>query len=892
MAISTPGIGSGLDVDSIISKLMQVEAAPLTQFDKKTATVQAKISAYGSLSGSLAAFQGSLQALSSESAFSSVSSQSSNTDVMVGTATAKTVPGSYKINVTQVAQAQTLVTSGVVSSTASIGVGTSTRITFKLGTVSGGTFGVTAGALGGSVATSGIPNGSLSLNGVAINTDSSTKTGKLLADAINAKTISTGVSASALTNTAATLFGSGGASTFGDIDTSGTGTYSLRVGGVEIAAQADGIGAGGGVTAASIDATLAGNNATTTALAAAGITFTGSAADGTLRFTSEAGNDITVEEIVTGNVNGGIGTDSATGNAGSSVTASAALTLSSSSGSPITIGGSNPALAGLSAGQAGSYLDSTFTQQGSESSGSVVIDSTNNTLQGIRDAINKGNFGVTATIVSDGSATPNHLVLTSTKTGAKSTMQVSLAGSGGGAADPALEALLSYDPGGTQAMQQTTAAQDTLLTANGVAIQSSNNSVSGAIEGVTLTIGKVGAANLVVSQDSSAAKGHVSTFTKAYNDLIKSIKELSGYNAETKKGGPLLGDTTIQTLQASLRKQLGTSITGLTGSFSSLSQVGISFQKDGTLSVDNTKLEKAIKNNLSDITGLFAAIGKTSDPLVSYSSVGSKTKPGEYGLNITQLATQGSLTSTGAIGGSTVIAADTRWVVRLNDTDPPSSANSATVTIPAGTYSASELATVIQSAINGNTTFSSDGKGVTATIDGNGLLVLASKDFGSISNIALSTIGGTSVDDVFGAGAAAVEGLDVAGTLGGFAVTGSGQFLTGAAGSPTEGLKVQVTGGALGDRGTVNFSQGYAHQLKSLADTFLGNSGLIKGKTDGLNSTVKDLTEQKESFASKLEAIEKRYRAQYTALDTAIASLNSTSSFLTQQFAAMAKSTS
>ncbi|UUZ57315.1 hypothetical protein LP419_28895 [Massilia sp. H-1] len=55
------------------------------------------------------------------------------------------------------------------------------------------------------------------------------------------------------------------------------------------------------------------------------------------------------------------------------------------------------------------------------------MDASNNSLQGIRDAINKANVGVTATIVSDGSATPNHLVLTSTKTGAASSMKISVA---------------------------------------------------------------------------------------------------------------------------------------------------------------------------------------------------------------------------------------------------------------------------------------------------------------------------------------------------------------------------------------------------------------------------------------------------------------------------------
>ncbi len=101
-----------------------------------------------------------------------------------------------------------------------------------------------------------------------------------------------------------------------------------------------------------------------------------------------------------------------------------------------------------------------------------------------------------------------------------------------------------------------------------------------------------------------------------------------------------------------------------------------------------------------------------------------------------------------------------------------------------------------------------------------------------------------------------------------------------------------MTGGAIGDRGTVNYSQGYAHGLNSLASTFLGANGYISGRTNGLNDSIKDITKAKDTFNERLIDIEKRYRAQYTALDTSIASLTSTQNFLTQQFAAMAKQTS
>lgn len=869
---------------------MAIEAAPLAVMDKKVASYNAKLSALGTLSGGISGFQGSLSSLTSISSFQSNSSLSTNTDILVGSATSKAVPGTYRINVTQMAQAQTLATAGRVSTTAAVGAGASTTISFQLGKTSGGSFGLSGTALGAGVLTGGISNGALTINGTAIATDSGTKSAKALAEAINAKNTTTGVSATAQpTVSSATLFGAGAATTFGDVDTSGGGTYALSVNGVQIAAQADGLV--GEVTAASIDAVLAGQNGTTDALAAAGITFTGSAADGTLQFTAADGSNLAVTETVTGSVNGGIGTDTAAANTGSISTTSSTVTLSATGANPITIGGTNPAAAGFVAGTGGTYSGATFEQNANQISGTVVIDSTNNSLAGIRDAINKANVGVTATIVSDGSSSPNHLVLTSTKTGETSSMKIAISGTDGGIADPDIEALLGYDPAGVQNLSQSTAAQSTKLEVNGIAVTSETNAVAEAIQGVSLTIGSVGKANLVVQQDTSAVKAGVAAFVKAYNDLNNSIKSVSGYNADTKQGGALLGDSTVQTLQSQLRKQLSVGITGLTGDFKTLSQVGIAFQKDGTLTLDNSKLDTAVKNNFGDIAALFAAVGKASDSLVSFNTSTAATKPGDYALNISALASQGSLTGDAAVGPSTVIAANTTWSVTLNQTDPVTANRTASFSLAAGSYTAPQLATLFQSAINGATGFAGNDLAVNASINDDGKLNIVSAKYGAISNIALSSTSGTSFADIFGS-ATAVAGADVAGTIGGQPAKGSGQFLTGAIGTDTDGLKIEITGGALGDRGTVGFSQGYAYQLKNLTSAFLGTSGLIAGRQTGLNASIKDVNTQKEDFGLRLGDIEKRYRAQYTALDVSIASLTATSTFLTQQFAALSKQTS
>jgi flagellar hook-associated protein 2 len=874
--LSSPGLGSGLDVNSIVEKLMTAEAAPLAGYDKKTASYQAKVSALGSLSGAVGVFQSALGGLNSATSFKALSATVGNKDVLSASATAKAVAGNYKVNVTQLAQAQTLMTSGLASKTSSIGLGGATTLFFQFGGTSG-TFGLQGSGLSSSMLTSGLSNGSLSINGTAIATSSSTNSASALAGAINEKSSATGVTASV-----ANIF-----STFGDVATDAGGSYSLKVGNTVIASQGAGVAAGAGVTAASIDTDLANPaSAAATALAAAGISFTGSAAAGTLEFRSASGASVAITETASG-VTGGAKTAAGSANAGASYTSASSVTLASANGNPITVAGTNPAAAGLTAGTGGSFLGGGFSQDATQPSGSVLIDSSNNTLQGVADAINKANLGVTATIISDGSATPYHLVLTSKQTGENAAMKISLSGDGSNPPDAALNSLLGYDPAGSQSMQQTTAAQDTKLTVNGIAVSSHSSTVSEAVQGVSMTVSQVGSTTLNVARDTGTVKTNLNAFVKAYNDLNGALKKLTAYDPETKKAGPLQGDGTAQSVQAQLRRMLGSEITGLSGSLKNLGQVGISFDKDGTLNLDESKLSKAIDSNFADIAGLFTAIGTASDGQVSFVSSTAATKPGSYQLNITALASQGALTSSAALGGSTTIAANTTWAVTLNDTTPSNSKNIANVTIPAGSYTPAELAKVLQSSINGLSAFSTNGAGVTATIDSNGKLVLSSSKYGSASNIGLTDTSGSTVASVFG-GASPVAGADVAGTLGGKAVVGSGQTLTGADGTDAEGLKIEITGGALGDRGTVSFSQGYAYQLNNLATSFLGSTGLLTTVTDGLNKSIKDVAKQRDAFSTKLDAIEKRYRTQFTQLDVTLSKMQSTQAYLTQQLAAIA----
>jgi flagellar hook-associated protein 2 len=878
VGISSPGIGSGLDVNGLVSKLMAAESQPLSNYDMKTGVYQGKLQAYGQVSSAVGAFQSALTSLNSAGTFSALTATSSNKDLMTATAGTGAVAGKYKINVTQLAQAQSLMTGGQASTSKQIGDGSKTTLTFQFGSVSGGTFGTAGSALSVATASSGIASGSLTINGTAISTNGTTRSARDLAQVINDETSTTGVTAKAgTTTTSATLF-----SGFGDVTVASGGSYALSVGGVNI----DSSTGSTTVTAASIDAALA-TTGVKDGLAAANITVTGTAAGGDLQFFAADGSNINIKEAVSGSVTGGIGLASTAANTGSDNTVTAGVTLSSADGSQIVIGGNSPAAAGFTAGSAGSYIGAGFVQDGAQASGTVTLDTKDQSLQGIRDAINKANIGVTATIVSDGSDNPYHLVITSNKTGAKSSMKISVDGADGGPVNAGIASLLGYDPNGTQSLTQTSGAQDTKLTMNGIAVTSASTTVDDVVQGVSMDLNSTGSTTLTIGKDTSTVSTAINGFVKAYNDLNSTISKLTAYDATTKTGGVLQGDSAVRAIQNQLRRALSTSVTGLDSNMTNLTQVGITFAQDGSLTVDSSKLNTAISTNFSDIAGLFAAAGAASDGGITYNKSGTATQPGEYAVNITHMATQGSLTSANPLSGSTTIASNTTWTVTLNQTDPVTDSKVQNIQIPAGTYTNDQLSSMLRAAINGNSTFSSAGDSVETSIDGTGHLAISSSKYGEASNISIASVTGTLVSDLFGTATPAV-GTDVEGTIGGVAATGNGQVLTAADGSKAAGIALTIGSGDVGDRGTVTFSQGYAYALTSLAASFTGKDSILASKTDGLNTSIKRVAEQRDQFSQHLTQVEAMYRAQFTALDTMISSMQSTQSYLTQQLAAIA----
>lgn len=558
MAITSAGLGSGLDVESIVTGLMNVERRPLTNVTAQKTNYESKISAYGTLKSALSTFQTSVSALTSVSKFNAQTVTSSNTSAITGISNGSATLGDYAISVSQLAKSQKLALSG-------------------------------------------------------------------------------------FTNIS---------------DTVGTGTLTISFG-----------------------------------------TFT--------------------PEVVT----------------------------------PPT--------------------PSSFTPNTAKTDLSITIDSTNNTLAGVRDAINAANSSVSATIVNDGSS--NRLVITSKDTGEMNSLKITVADDDSNSLDASGLSRLAYDPtataGNGKNLTQVQEAKNALLEIDGIAIVKSSNTITDAIDGVTLSLLTTTASSvsLGVASNQETVKTSITAFVDAFNKLDTTLRSLTKFDETGKASGVLLGDATARSVINQIRSVMTKAVAN-GNTINSLTQIGVTFQRDGKLALDDSKLSSVMASDFSSLSSLFTANAKATDPLITYSGSTINTKEGTYAVTVSQL------------GSATV---------------------------------------------------------------------------------------------------------NTQGTINGVTALGNLTSLVGAAGDDSEGLNIKVAGGALGARGTVTFSLGYAAQLDRVMTNLLSDEGILAARTTGINDSIKRLDKQADAINVRLASIEARYRAQFTRLDTLLSSMSTTSSFLTQQIASI-----
>ncbi|MDH3532690.1 MAG: flagellar filament capping protein FliD [Gammaproteobacteria bacterium] len=233
----------------------------------------------------------------------------------------------------------------------------------------------------------------------------------------------------------------------------------------------------------------------------------------------------------------------------------------------------------------------------------IDINAENNTLAGIRDAINAstGNPGIAASIVNADSG--SYLILTADTTGAANTIKITQSGGDGGLS------ALEYDPPTSTSLTETIAAQDGLIRIDGFDIVSDTNTFAGAVQGVTINALQETAGSeesLTVVNDQDATRQLVTDFVESYNSLVDTFDALTDYNAEAESAAPLLGDATVRGVRDQIRRELSVAVGETNATFTTLRDVGIEVQLDGKLQINDDELSVVLAEDFVNFGQLFA----------------------------------------------------------------------------------------------------------------------------------------------------------------------------------------------------------------------------------------------------------------------------------------------
>ncbi|AXE29226.1 flagellar protein [Chromobacterium phragmitis] len=221
-------------------------------------------------------------------------------------------------------------------------------------------------------------------------------------------------------------------------------------------------------------------------------------------------------------------------------------------------------------------------------------------LQTINDKINAAGIGVNASIVQNGG---NYkLVLKAAESGKDNQFKITAGGSDTGTTSGSTLAGLSQT---VAAEGESKDAANANLTVNGVSISAGSNKVTDAVAGVEIDLYKAGTFTVSMSPDSAGVAKNLQSFVDAYNQIISDVKAA--------RSGAMKGNASILDIQNKLQQVLSTPVAGVdaVNSIAYLSQAGISLQKDGTLKLDQTAFNDAMKKDKQAVMNLFGNAANT-----------------------------------------------------------------------------------------------------------------------------------------------------------------------------------------------------------------------------------------------------------------------------------------
>ncbi|OQX42931.1 MAG: hypothetical protein B0D89_00285 [Candidatus Sedimenticola endophacoides] len=225
----------------------------------------------------------------------------------------------------------------------------------------------------------------------------------------------------------------------------------------------------------------------------------------------------------------------------------------------------------------------------------ITVDSGNNTLAGLRDAINDaaGNWGVSASLINEGGGT--RLILQAEDTGEESEITVAFDDADGTDADnQGLSRLFYVDAGDATAAEEITPAQDASGTIDGFSFTSASNNVTGVVDNLTITLKAAGSTTLAVSRDNEEIKADLQDIVDKYNALREVIA--------AERSDSLSTDTSLGFIENTVSDVLNGAAGG---TFGYLADIGITRDRYGVMSIDSSVLDSVLENSRDDVIDLF-----------------------------------------------------------------------------------------------------------------------------------------------------------------------------------------------------------------------------------------------------------------------------------------------
>ncbi len=434
-----------------------------------------------------------------------------------------------------------------------------------------------------------------------------------------------------------------------------------------------------------------------------------------------------------------------------------------------------------------------------------------------------------------------------------------------------------------------------------ITVTSSSNTFDNVISGLSLTVNKTTTPGtnetISTSLDTAAVQGQIQAFIDQYNAIQEFIDDQNTYDVDAEESGILFGDSTVMSMQSSLRMVVASAVNGIDTKFNQLYAIGIRSGADSTLSIkDSSALTDALQNNLDDVISIFTTSGDSDTNYISLVTASDNIVGGStFEVDVTKAATHGGYTGTQIDdpSGTALTLDSTNNKLKLI----VDGIISDEIALTAGTYNTTaDLVAEIQAKMDADSKIGVMGASVVWVDDGGGQghLSFESNTYGETSSI--KTIGTQTDNAYLKIGmlmGAAVAGGNVEGTINGELADGRGQYLTGKDDNDTTaGLKLKIIYDESqlvdGNEGIITVSKGVASRMgdivgsltKASEGTFYRKISSYRAQNDLLLERVEDIDER---LARRRESLYKRF----WAMEQAIGQFNSQGLFLDNQLASI-----